>query len=137
MSKVPDVPLVVRSPIIILGPPAALEERACYILIRLPSRWLSKPYELEEGDVALGKILEVRYGNEKLEELSGTPISFVLSRVGNTDILYVHKDSWPKLRDYGVVHEGYFMEVELDAVVKPSGERIELYPMRELRVEVA
>ena len=63
----------------------------------------------------------MRYGDERIEGLSGTPISFVLARIGSTDVLYVHKDSWPKLRDHGVVHEGHFMEVELDAVVRPSG----------------
>ena len=130
------MPLVVWSPIVFSEPPKELE-MACYALIRLPSRWLSKPYELAEGDVILGRILEVRYGDEKIEGLSGAPISFVLSRIGSTDVLYVHRDSWPRLRDHGVVHEGHFMEVELDAVVRPSGERIELYPKRGLRVEVA
>jgi len=87
--------------------------------------------------VISGRILEVCYGDERLEGLSGAPISFVLSRIGGVDVLYVHEDSWPKLRDYGVVHEGHFIEVELDLVTRPSGEQIKLYPMRELRVEVA
>ena len=131
------MPLIVSSPITIATkPPASISEKASYVFIRVPSRWLSKPYELEDGDVISGQILEIRYGDEKLEGLSNTAISFVLWPVGGVDFLYVHKDSWPLLRDHGIVYEGHFMEVKLDTVFKPSGECVKLYPARELRVEV-
>ena len=130
------MPLIVSSPIYVSdAPPSTIADEACYVFITVQSRWLSKPYELSDGDIISGEIIEVRYKGEALEGLSGAPASFVLWKLVETDHLYIHKNTWPVLRDHGVVYEGHVMVVRLDRAIRASGEEVLLYPKREIKVE--
>ena len=130
------MPLLVSSPIYISdAPPSSIADEARYVFITVPSRWLSKPYELSDGDIISGEIVEVHYKGEELEGLSGVPASFVLWTVARADHLYIHKSTWPLLRDHGVVYEGHVMVVRLNRAMRASGQEVQLYPKREIKVK--
>jgi len=59
----------------------------------------------------------------------------VLWTVAGRDHLYVHKSAWPLLRDHGVVYEGHVMVVRLNRAIRTSGQEVQLYPKREIKVK--
>lgn len=70
---------------------------------------------------------------EVKRELLNKEIKFVLrvSIVGNIDQLFVSKDSWPLLRDYGIIPEDHGLKVRLKRMLIDQ-ETIEIYPKRDL-----
>ena len=106
---------------------------------RIPGEVLSKPYGLREGDILVGRLLEVyelRHGlprsDEALKELWSSEVKFVLRPLLSGDYLFLHRDTWHLLRDYGVAVPGrYALKVMLvKAIRSRTGEEVEIYPRR-------
>jgi len=106
---------------------------------RIPGEVLSKPYGLSEGDILVGRLLEVyelRHGlsrsDEALKELWNSEVKLVLRPLLSGDYLFLHRDTWLLLRDYGVAVPGrYALKVMLiKAIRSRTGEEVEVYPRR-------
>lgn len=110
---------------------------AVNIFLYVPKDRLSEPYELQENAVILGEILEIKeIGKEfKADEMVGKEIEFVfhLGALGSYDWLYFSRDSWPLLRDYGILSEDFIITVILKEI-RTDGETIPIYPKRDVVV---
>ena len=108
----------------------------------IPGDLLSRPYGLREGDELIGRFIEVYelvngfpMADEALRGLWGTEAKFVVKPLLSGDYIFLHRDTWPILRDYGVVVPGrYVLKVEITMAVKVrTGEEIKIYPRRTVR----
>ncbi len=108
--------------------------------ISVPTLYLKEVYyEIQIGAKILGKILKmVVFGTkdnliykEEISELSGKSIEFIF---GGTmlvhDKLYISKNSWKILRDYGAL-AGSHISAKLEKAVIDS-EEITIYPKRDV-----
>lgn len=106
-------------------------ENAVSAYLLVPSKYLSEAYELVDGSIIAGEILGIKdlLGRdvEGREEVIGAKISFVLVTVFSNDYLYISKDSWPLLRDYGIIAEDYSLRVRITTATV-NEEEIEIYP---------
>ena len=105
--------------------------------------YLSKPYKLPERAVISGKILEITKltgmplnEDEKkgMEELRGKDLEFILSLsyAGTNDYLYISTDSWPILRDWGILPKYYYVSVNLIKAAY-DGTVVDIYPKRDVQ----
>jgi len=88
------------------------------------------PYGIDKGDRLLGEIISVGETQYNLiGELKGESIDFIFD---SPDRIYISQDAYVKLREYGLVREGFWLEVKLvKAVVK--GREVEIYTKRDIR----
>lgn len=101
------------------------------VRITIKKSLLSVPYELGEGTEIEGKIDVVR---DKLDyiipNIPVIPINFILKELNSElDSLYIKKEFWPKLRDYGILPENNSVRVIITSIVS-DGKKIEVYPNR-------
>ena len=106
-------------------------EKAVNIRITVPSKYLSEPYELPDNALIVGEILEIYDWLGKpvknIEELIGSEITFILRKFFNTDYLYLSRESWEILRDYGILPNEYQLKIKITTA--KFGERIiRIYP---------
>ena len=115
----------------IMSAPYFQPENAVSAYLLVPSKYLSEAYELAEGSIIAGEILGITdlLGRdvEETEEVIGANILFVLVTAISNDYLFISKDSWPLLRDYGIVAEDYRLRVKITSA-KVNEEEIEIYP---------
>jgi len=119
-------------------------ENASRIFIWVPRRALSLPYELPMYSILKGEILNVDTaeavisGDLKkiLEELRAKPIEFILfkRKTGSQDALFLSSDTWPTLRDYGVLPEQYEIEVRI-CEARFDDKTVDIYPKRDVHVD--
>ncbi len=106
-------------------------KNAVNIRISIPSKYLSEPYELPNDALIFGEILDVYdwLGNpvKDVDELVGSEITFILRRFFNTDYLYLSRNSWLILRDYGILPNEYQIKVKITSA-KFDEEEIKIYP---------
>ena len=113
-------------------------EGAVNIFLYVPKDRLSELYELQDDVVILGEILEIEeIGKEfkEADEMVGKEIEFVvhLGALGSYDGLYLSRDSWPLLRDYGIFPD-YFMIKVILKEIRSDEETIPIYPKRDVVV---
>ncbi len=105
-------------------------------------KYLSEPYELRDRTVLIGELVDVErltgFGPTKdpnlpLSELKGKSLKFILrlGLLGEYDELYISKDSWPLLRDYGILPGEYLLTVKITKAIVDNKE-IEIYPKRDI-----
>lgn len=113
------------------------------IFIWLPKRALSSPYQLTTGAIIEGKILDLEDVSristaedaEIFNQLVGEPIEFALvTRKVGDDALFITADSWPTLRDYGVLPDQFEIEVAINKT-RFDTETVEIYPKRDVRID--
>ncbi|RJS71009.1 hypothetical protein CW696_05025 [ANME-2 cluster archaeon] len=112
-------------------------ERAVNVVLTVPKKFLSEPYELQDDAVIHGEILEIEeIGKEfKADEIIGKEIELILrlGYIGYDDWLYFSRDSWPLLRDYGILPEHFIITVSLKEI-RTDEETVEIYPKRDVVV---
>jgi len=112
-------------------------ERAVNVVLTVPKNFLSEPYELQDDAVIHGEILEIEeIGKEfKADEIIGKEIELILrlGYIGYDDWLYFSRDSWPLLRDYGILPEHFIITVSLKEI-RTDEETVEIYPKRDVVV---
>ncbi len=110
-------------------------ERAVNVVLTVPKNFLSEPYELQDDAVIHGEILEIEeIGKEfKADEIIGKEIELILrlGYIGYDDWLYFSRDSWPLLRDYGILPEHFIITVSLKEI-RTDEETVEIYPKRDV-----
>ena len=115
----------------------AVPEHAVNISLLVPKDHLSTPYELHDDAIIHGEILEIEeIGKEfKADELIGREIEFKLQLgyLGYHDWLYFSKDSWPLLRDYGILPGQFEITVRLKEI-GIDGKTVAIYPKRDVVV---
>jgi hypothetical protein len=114
------------------------------IYLYIPKKYLSIPYNLKSSNYydVEGEILDIKksYGvlekdEIKIREIIGKDINFVLYvGFGTYDSLYIAENSWPLLRDYGVLPEDYVLKVKL-LRIKVDNNVIDIYPKRDMVVK--
>ncbi|MCK4475285.1 MAG: hypothetical protein KAU16_00990 [Methanophagales archaeon] len=103
---------------------------------------LSEPYELLDGTVVVGEILEIKkfigqLTHEEAEiierELMSKKIEFILwvPTLGSVDWLYLTKKSWLIFRDCAILPEDYTIKVKLTEA-KYNEETVEIFPKRDV-----
>ena len=106
-------------------------ENATSVYLAVQDKYLSVPYELHEGSIITGQILGITdimgRGVEEVKNLIGSTITFVIVNVVGIDYLFISRDSWPPLRDYGIVPEDYKLKVKIISA-RVNEEEIEIYP---------
>lgn len=113
---------------------------AAPVRISIPKNILSIPYELKEGDKLIGEIKGVyrKYWDESytlIPEIKPFKVEFVLKDLNSeVDSLYLLKEFWPVLRDYGVLPDEYSVKVEIEKAETKVGEKINIYPKRDVSV---
>ena len=112
-------------------------EGAVDIFLYVPKDHLSEPYELQDDAVIHGAISAIEeIGKEfKADEIIGEEIDFIVrvGYLGYSDWLYISRDSWPLLRDYGILSEDFIITVILKEI-RTDGETIPIYPKRDVVV---
>jgi len=112
-------------------------EGAVDIFLYVPKDRLSEPYELQDGAVIHGEISTIEeIGKEfKADEIIGEEIDFILrlGYIGYEDWLYFSRDSWPFLRDYGILPEHFIITVSLKEI-RTDKETVAIYPKRDVVV---
>lgn len=126
------MPLIIKTLITTeIAPP----ENASKFCIEIPSKFLSVPYELRNGDKIYGEILEIKTKEEKFEELINKKITFILKKVTMIDYLFIKKKDWEEnFREYGLVVSGFTINLKLNEVEKSDGEKIKLYTKKDLKI---
>ncbi len=115
-------------------PPSFIKEKASDFQLSIPSAYLSKPYDLKNGDTIKGKILKVENTADKKEypELGNQPIEFVLYTIIGLDYLFISKKDWENLfREYGLV-VSFYISLILESAVRSDGNEITLYSKKDL-----
>ncbi|VUT27789.1 MAG: hypothetical protein SYNGOMJ08_00340 [Candidatus Syntrophoarchaeum sp. GoM_oil] len=106
-------------------------ENAANAYLAVPSKYLSEAYELPEGSVITGEILGIMdlmgRGVEEAKNLINSTIIFVIMKVLGTDYLYISRDSWPLLREYGILPDDYKLRVKIISA-RVNEEEIKVYP---------
>jgi len=101
---------------------------------------LSQAYELPDGTIVTGEILEIKGGGltdkekEIVKEIEGRGIEFILwvSALGSVDWLYISKNSWLIFRDYAILPGmGFVIKVELREA-KYEGKTVPIFPKRDV-----
>ncbi len=112
-------------------------EGAVDISLYVPRDRLSEPYELHDDAVIRGEISAIEeIGKEfKADEIIGEGIDFILhlGYIGYGDWLYISRDSWPLLRDYGILPKHFIITVRLEEI-RTDKETIPIYPKRDVVV---
>ena len=112
-------------------------EGAVDIFLYVPKDRLSELYELQDGAVIHGDISAIEeIGKEfKADEIIGEEIDFILrvGYLGYDDWLYFSRDSWPLLRDYGILPEHFIITVSLKEI-RTDKETVAIYPKRDVVV---
>lgn len=113
--------------------------RAVRVFLRVPKRLLSEPYELGDGAAVSGEILEVKKWLSSpteeevsvFRELAGKSVEFALLTqiLGTEDHLYLTRETWSLLRDYGILPEDYVLRVKL-VKAEYEGKELDIYPKR-------
>ncbi len=110
-------------------------EGAVDIFLYVPKDCLSEPYELQDDAVIHGEISEIEeIGKEfKADEIIGEEIDLILrlGYLGYDDWLYISRDSWPLLRDYGILPEHFTITVSLKEI-RTDEETVAIYPKRDV-----
>jgi hypothetical protein len=115
-------------------PPSFIKDRASDFQLSIPSTYLSKPYDLKNGDIIKGKILKVEDTTNKKEysELRDQPIEFVLYTIIGLDYLFISKRDWENLfREYGLV-VAFYISLRLELAIRSDGTEIILYSKKDL-----
>lgn len=109
----------------------------------VPKSKLSTPYNLPANSILIGKITGIeRVGGglseeekEVAQKIIGNTIEFILLvlLLGTNDILHITNNSWPILRDYGILPMEYAIEVRLKEA-KFDEKSVEIYPGRDIVV---
>jgi len=121
---------------------AAPSERAVNVYLSVQKKYLSNPYELPRDTIITGKILDIKkvLGDLTAEEaeiiqneIIGKDIEFILIPVtfGTVDELYISRDSWPMLRDCGILPREYSVRVILTRA-NYDEKSVEIYPKRDV-----
>ena len=108
---------------------------AVNMFLRVPKSFLSAPYELQDDAVVLGEISGVEEvgGAFEADEIVGKETEFVLRQgyLGSDDWLYFSRNSWPLLRDYGILPEHFIITVSLNEI-RTDKETVAIYPKRDV-----
>lgn len=98
---------------------------------------LSIPYELEEGTEVIGKIVGVYQKEDNLSRKIDVPqmiVKFILmDATSSSDSLYMEKDSWYRLRDYGILPDSSRIDILIEKVIV-SGVEVEVFPKRIVKI---
>ncbi len=97
--------------------------------ISIEKRILSIPYDLVSGNIVNAEIMNIENIKDEKEfvGLKGEKIKLVLIKgTVSKDYLLIHKDDWPKLRDYGVLADEVIISFKIDEVLKGS-ESMKIY----------
>ena len=122
------------------GPLPTPPERAVRACLEVRKINLSQAYELPDGTIVTGEILEIKGGGltdkekEIVKEIEGRGIEFILwvSALGSVDWLYISKNSWLIFRDYAILPGmGFVIKVELREA-KYEGKTVPIFPKRDV-----
>ena len=69
-------------------------EGASPFCIGIDSSYLSRAYDLRDGERLKGEILTIRKGAEEYNELSGKDVEFILLNILGLDYLFISKKDW-------------------------------------------
>jgi len=110
-------------------------EGAVNMFLRVPKSFLSSPCELQDDAAVLGEIVGVEEvgGAFEADELIGKVIRFLLRQgyLGSDDWLHFSRNSWPLLRDYGILPD-YFQIAVILKEIRIDGKIIPIYPKRDV-----
>ena len=122
------------------GPLPTPPERAVRACLEVRKINFSQAYELLDGTIVTGEILEIKGGGltdkekEIVKEIEGKGIEFILwvSALGSVDWLYISKNSWLIFRDYAILPGmGYTLKVKLTEA-KSEGKTVPIFPKRDV-----
>lgn len=114
--------------------PDKIKEKASRLYLLVHSDYLSEPYEIEDGEEILGKIIKVARESENFEYFKDKQIKFIFYKAGIFDYLYISKENWEDFRDFGLINN-FNISVSLYALVKRDDKYIQIYPKRDLIYE--
>ena len=111
-----------------MGPPFTDEASSFYL--QITSDLLSEPYELSDGDMVRGEILELIDLGLSRSDYKGMPVTLILRKSVGFDNLYISKKEWQtNFRDHGLVRPTYQLNLALrEAISKVQKRTIKLYP---------
>lgn len=90
-----------------------------------------RAYEIAPGDEIEGRIREVgERRSDPVAELEGTELSLVVLEWD--DRLFLDAATFDRLRDWGLVKEGFWLSATLDRASCGGSEPIDLYPKRDV-----
>lgn len=112
--------------------------RGCSVFyVDLERKHLSEPYRLRDGDLIVGKIIEVkhRWRDESYSEFENKKVRFRLLTSRSTpgldkDMLFLVRDDWIDFREHGLVTSEYTLDVEFEKAIR-NGQEIVLYSKRD------
>jgi hypothetical protein len=106
---------------------------ALYIIV--PKNRLSQIYEIPNKSIVTGVILNISPLSNGLKELLNKEIKFILGSdwAGDDDLLFISKESWEQLRDYGILPKQCTLKIKLTKVTF-GGATTELYPKRDIQI---
>ena len=113
-------------------PPLPISDKASRFYISIDSKYLSEAYNLSDGDIVSGKIIKIFHQREELKELSNREIKFILYKLLG-DTLFILKEDWEELREYGLV-TNFIVSVRLEKAICKDGKEIPLYSKRDLEI---
>ncbi len=114
--------------------PEPIKNKAGKLFIEIPAYFLSAAYDLDDGSLIKGKILELKLESKVLKEFEGKEISFVLYCLAEVDHLFISKESWEEYREYGLVVPGFIISVKLEKAITKEGKEIQLYTKKDVIV---
>jgi hypothetical protein len=111
-------------------------EGASQIRLSIPKSILSTSYEIKEGTIIKGEIMKIyekeEFGGFRAVQGISLPLKIELILISaniGTDSLYITKESWLKIRDFGFFAEKTLVDVKLESFLD-SGKETPIYPKR-------
>lgn len=104
------------------------------VRITLEKKYLSLPYNLDSDDKIIGEVNGIynRFGVPITTPGFKIAIMFKLFSANvTTDSLYITKDTWAVLRDYGVIPDDTMIGVKI-IEVESHGVKTKIYPHRDI-----
>ncbi|VVB82335.1 Uncharacterised protein [uncultured archaeon] len=112
---------------------AGLPKNAIGGYVFIDKNLLSVPYDIHKEVEVEGIIIESTNRNgEVFKELNKTKITFIfIEGSSSRDFLFISKDNWPNIRDYGVILGDSFISIKIEKI-KVDGKEILIYPKRDV-----
>lgn len=109
------------------------DSRVSKFRISVGKNILSTPYELGEDAEVYGIIKKVYERDFAVPNIPEIPVTFILKSANFAlDSLYISKESWEKIRDYGILADKNEIIILITHAIK-DGKKIEIYPNRDVQ----
>lgn len=119
------------------------------IHLRIPAKYLRETYGIITGTKVTGILVEVEYLDRTISEADAQDIStlnealkglelglvYVQMSLGSYDRLYLDRETWTKIRDYGIIPYEYGLTLTLKTIVSDE-ESVEIFSRRDVIVNV-